>query len=315
MPEKTEIQVQAGEPRKTIHFVSGLPRSGSTIFCNVAAQNPRFHATATSGVLEILFTARNRFCELQQFQAMHEEDLDRKSVQMLRGILFGYYGDVEKPVILEKSRSWESFAEMAEEILGHKPKIVCCVRDVRAVLASFEKLWRKTSSTRQLPDEKFNANNSQAFWNAKTVEGRCISLLQPNGGVVGTAITSITEAINRGWRKSIHFLDYDELCTEPKKTMRNLYDFLEEDFFDHNFDHIEQVTYENDLVWVYKNLHKIRPKLEEPEPEPWKRVIPEELIDRLMINGKPLKTNSRFWEDLIRPVPTIRRKAEMGERE
>ena len=33
------------------HFISGLPRSGSTLLANLLAQNPRFHSTATSGIL------------------------------------------------------------------------------------------------------------------------------------------------------------------------------------------------------------------------------------------------------------------------
>jgi len=38
---------------KTVHFVSGLPRSCSTLLCNLLAQNPRVHATPTSPLHEI----------------------------------------------------------------------------------------------------------------------------------------------------------------------------------------------------------------------------------------------------------------------
>ena len=33
-----------------IHFISGLPRSGSTLFSAILRQNPRFHAMMTSPV-------------------------------------------------------------------------------------------------------------------------------------------------------------------------------------------------------------------------------------------------------------------------
>ena len=33
-----------------IHFISGLPRSGSTLLAGILRQNPRFHAGMTSPV-------------------------------------------------------------------------------------------------------------------------------------------------------------------------------------------------------------------------------------------------------------------------
>jgi len=53
----------------TIHFISGLPRSGSTLLANLLAQNPRYHSTATSGILEILFQVRNNWDKVAEFRA------------------------------------------------------------------------------------------------------------------------------------------------------------------------------------------------------------------------------------------------------
>lgn len=46
---------------KIIHLMAGLPRSGSTLMCNILNQNPRFHATSTSGILDIVLTIRNQW--------------------------------------------------------------------------------------------------------------------------------------------------------------------------------------------------------------------------------------------------------------
>ena len=40
---------QIATPR-TFHFISGLPRSGSTLLAALLKQNPRFHASMTSGL-------------------------------------------------------------------------------------------------------------------------------------------------------------------------------------------------------------------------------------------------------------------------
>lgn len=45
---------------KEIFFISGLPKSGSTLLCNILSQNPEFFVSkATSGCIEILFLIRN----------------------------------------------------------------------------------------------------------------------------------------------------------------------------------------------------------------------------------------------------------------
>src|SRR4051794_4991565 len=58
--------------RKKYCFISGLPRSGSTLLANLLAQNPRFHASATSGILDVVFGVRNHWDQLPQFQAMDD---------------------------------------------------------------------------------------------------------------------------------------------------------------------------------------------------------------------------------------------------
>ena len=38
-----------------IAFQSSLPRSGSTLLSNIVGQNPNFHVTPTSGLLDLLY--------------------------------------------------------------------------------------------------------------------------------------------------------------------------------------------------------------------------------------------------------------------
>lgn len=132
--------------QKTIHFVSGLPRSGSTLLCNLLAQNPRFHATATSAILDVMFAVRNQWDKLVEFQAAVDKAANEAAkLRVLRGILQAYYDEVTLPVIFDKSRSWLAHLELAEAVLGDKAKVLVPVRDVRDVLSSFEKLWRAKS--------------------------------------------------------------------------------------------------------------------------------------------------------------------------
>jgi hypothetical protein len=55
--------------KKTVHFISGLPHSGSSMLCNILAQNTRFQTMATSGIMNIIFYVRNNWNKLVEFTA------------------------------------------------------------------------------------------------------------------------------------------------------------------------------------------------------------------------------------------------------
>jgi sulfotransferase len=247
---------------KTYYFVAGLPRSGSTLLCNILAQNPKFHTTGTSGIMDIMFGVRNNWDNLLEFKAAPNE---HAKIRVLRGILDSFYSDVEKPVVFDKCRGWLSLLEMAETVLGQKVKVLVPVRDMRDVLASFEKLWRESAKTTQLGQESAN------YFRFQTVEGRTetwMDVSQP----VGLAYNRIRDAIARGFGDRLLLVDFDDLTNTPEKTMKIVYEFLGEPLYKHNFDHVEQVTWEDDSVHGFKGLHNIRNKVEPMEPQ-WPKVL------------------------------------------
>jgi sulfotransferase len=242
---------------KTYHFVSGMPRAGSTLLMNILAQNPRFHVTGTSGIMDVIFGIRNTWDKHVEFQASPDEDA---KLRVMRGILDSFYGNIDKPVIFDKSRGWLSLLEMAETILGQKAKVLVPVRDLREILASWEKLWRETSKTRQRVEE-------QAFYyEFQSVEGRCDVWVRGDQPI-GLAFNRIKDALQRGFRDRMHFVHFEKLTANPDKTLRAIYEFLGEEPFQHDFNDVKQVTWENDAVYGIKGLHDIRSKVEPVKPQ------------------------------------------------
>ena len=53
---------------KKLNLIAGMPRSGSTLLCNLLNMNPEFHATATSPVIDVLGNMRSTFSHNTTFK-------------------------------------------------------------------------------------------------------------------------------------------------------------------------------------------------------------------------------------------------------
>ncbi len=268
---------------KKIFFISGMPRSGSSLLCALLSQNPNLYVSGTSGILDMMLNVRNYWPKIVAFNALDPKISNTRRVSTLRGMLNGYYEDVEQPIVIDKCRQWPAHLEMAQAVLGYTPKCIITVRDVRDVLASFERKWRETKKDTQVSQEEFNQVEYE------TVEGRCNVLAMKNQ-ILGSAVNSIRDAVHRGWRKSMLFVEYDELCLNPKDTLAKIYSFLEFEGFNHNTKNVEQKVVERDEVYGWKDLHAIRAVIQPQEPQ-YPIYLPKYVSDRYA-------PEAFFWREL-----------------
>jgi sulfotransferase len=247
---------------KIHYFISGLPRSGSTLLCNILAQNPKFFVSkATSGCHDVLFNIRNQWDRLIEHQA---EGVNQDQLRNVMEATLNAYHFTDKDVIFDKGRGWLSLIEMIEFIKQDRPvKIIVPVRNISEILASFEMLWRKSTGRTQWAFE------TEDYFKAQTVEGRCeiwAGAKQP----VGLAFNRVKDALARNKGSLLLFVEMDDLTTRPLETMKRIYNFVGEEYYEHDFNNIEQVTKEDDVnVHRIPDLHKIRSKV---EPVPHKAV-------------------------------------------
>jgi sulfotransferase len=273
---------------KRIYFLAGLPRSGSTLLANILAQHPQIHVTPTSGVVDMLVQVRNGWDRNDAFQAMERKLSETVKGNVLRAMLQAYFSHVDRRICIDKNRYWAEFLEMGAELVGGRDrvKVLVTVRDLRDVVASFESLYRKTSALGQLPQE---ANMALKF---KTALGRAevfIDDAQP----VGRAYNAIRDAVTRGWKDRMHFIDYEDLTRRPRAVMEGIYGFLGEQPHEHDFEHVEQVTFEDDLVYGIKDLHVIRQKVE-PQPPSWPKVYDDAVFQSPA--WKNIENVAQFWK-------------------
>ena len=267
---------------KTIHFMSGPPRSGSSLICNILCQNPRFHASPTSGLVDVLYQIRNHWHTL----AFHKANpCQQKLNHVLAATMTAYYADIDRPVIIDRSRGWLPHVELAECLLGRKAKILVPVRPILDILASFELLYRETGKFRQPPGEAANYHLFQ------TVTGRCDYLLRGDQ-VVGGSISRLQDVVVRGLKDRLLFIDFDRLTRQPRQVFAEIYRFLDEDYYEHDFDHVEQVIQEDDDVHGYTGLHRIRSKVE-PVDSRAVQVLGQDYVEAFKSRGLSLAKGTR----------------------
>ena len=119
-----------------IHFISGLPRSGSTLLAALLRQNPRFEA-GMSGPLAGLFGAL-----LGEMSARNEYSVfidDAKRERILHGLFDNFYAECTAEVIFDTNRGWCAWMPAIARLFPDA-KVIACVRELPWVIDSIERL-------------------------------------------------------------------------------------------------------------------------------------------------------------------------------
>lgn len=264
-----------------IHFVSGLPRSGSTLLAALLRQNPRFQA-GMSGPLAGLFGAL-----LGQMSARNEYSVfidDAKRERILHGLFDNFYADSPAEVIFDTSRAWCAWMPAIARLFPDA-KVIACVRDVSWVVDSIEKLVQRNVFS---PSSIFN------YSAGGTVYTRANAIVAPDG-MVGGPYDSLKQAAYGAQRDRLLLVQYETMTADPEKTMRAVYDFIGEPYFDHDFDHVDYDVTEFDDRAGTPGLHTVRGTV---RADPRETLLPPELFNRF--------ANDAFWRDPQRAPAGLR---------
>lgn len=232
---------------RKINFIGGLPRSGSTLLTNILLQNEKFSTTATSSLLDFLLQVRDNWKKLEGHTA-YPEGQDKWKV--IKSIMENYH-NTDNEIVFDKNRGWSSHIEFVEKVTGRKAKIIACVRNLEDICSSFEKLFRNNRADGEIHGEFSNPL-------MKTIDGR-VQVWTSDEGVIGRPYVSLMDTINRGLGDRILFFQYEKMMKYPDLAFKELYDFIEEPYFRHDFENINQNIRENDAGYGWgEDLHKIQ---------------------------------------------------------
>ena len=270
---------------KTYHFMAGLPRSGSTLLSAILNQNPRFYSGPSSPVVPTILTIEQSLNQDELFLAYPKNDFARN---LIGSVLIQYYADTDKPIIFEKNRSWVSRINYIPGYFGiENPKIIYPVRDIGEILASFISMIQRNP---HIVNERVNFIDQSLIQNGIPINdhNRCQAIA--GGGILGQSLDGLKKALSEGYRANIHFVEYSDLVSNTKETMEKLYDFIEEDYFDHDFDNIQNVHQENDVqIYGFTDMHEVRKSIESTATPP-KEILPESVLNSIK--------DAEFWRQL-----------------
>lgn len=250
-----------------LYFVTGLPRSGSTLLQQLLGQNPNHYVSPTSALIEMFV---NTTLTWRQWPAFIAEGLEKVAPRVrgaLGGMLNGFYKDelAEGKIIFDKSRGWMNYIGALEDVLGREVKMIVCIRDIRGIIASFERLYQNRGF-----------DYAMLGPNMHTVENRIRTWLAVDG-MVGHPISTLRDALQGKLSDRLILLPLNYLASKPSEALANIHEALGLPDYDYEVDTVEQITHEDDYVWGQgENLHKIRGSIE-PVEEYWEEYIPEHL--------------------------------------
>jgi sulfotransferase len=258
---------------RALHFISGLPRSGSTLLAALLRQNPRIFAHMSgplAGLVKGLLDGMSASNEYSVFIS------DAQRRRILRGLFESYYGE-EYPaeVIFDTNRAWCGHLPLLQTLYPGS-KVVACVREVPWIIDSIEQLVRRNALS---PSSIFS------YQSGGTVYSRADGVANVNG-MLGHAYNALKEAFYGEHAQQLLLVQYETLVSDPQRVLAAVYDFIGESPFTHDIEHVAFDAEEFDTKAGTPGLHDVRPVV---GAKPRQTILPPDVFHRF--------ERDAFWRD------------------
>jgi len=220
--------------KSNITFLSGLPRTGSTLLTSILSQNPVVRTEGNSALCQLMWDMQVSCWNTEQMQNKPEVATD-----LIVSIPKTFYAKTQGHII-DKCRSWTLPAnlELIDKYITKSPKIIVMLRPIVDIVKSF--VFVRTMNGWENPEQGLLDEGSEPIM--RSLDG-----------------IKHSKSIDSG---QFLYLWYDDLVTNPEQTINKVYDFCDWKKFNHQFNKIKNLTPERDDLLNLIGLHDIRPKLE-----------------------------------------------------
>lgn len=238
-------------------FLSGLPRTGSTVLGTLLSQHPDLHPTRTSCVRDLLN-------QVKKFHLGESPYYDVKDPQspvwgMMRGMLYGAYEHVTEKVVVEKDRGWAEDVALIRRLTGSEPRILSPVRPIPEIIASFVLISRKIGKQSKIEDELRLAGRESNAWTLSRVIWE--KYVYANWRVFKAGYEQDPECFL--------LLNYDDIVGKPEETMGRICTYLDIPQWTPLTTGLVNPNPENDHVYGMPGLHTVKTELKRTSPPAW----------------------------------------------
>jgi hypothetical protein len=131
---------------KRYYFLVGLPRSGNTLLSSILNQNPLIHAEGNSAVCQLMWDMEVS-CNTSGQEQIKANKREKTIFDLVSSIPKIYYKDVDRPIIVDKCRTWNNPAnvDIVNRYIDCDPKFIVLIRPVNEIVISFLDLCNKNN--------------------------------------------------------------------------------------------------------------------------------------------------------------------------
>jgi sulfotransferase len=238
--------------------VTGLPRAGSTLLCQMLAQHPGIQCEGVSSPLcNLVLGVRRMVSDDQFFLAQLDRSFDSSYAHLasaMQGFLRGWNQDCAKTVVVDKNRAWLHAIELLLKI-EPEAKLIVCLRELGQIYGSIEAQHQRTiflDFIDHLADFDRFGRADMLFAKDKTIGAPMVSL---------HAVPDLPKAV----QQHLYFVRFEDLVERPTACMSHIYAWLGLAPFEINPEKLAMMgPPESDSHYHMKYLHTQSERLTKP---------------------------------------------------
>ena len=237
--------------------VTGLPRSGSTLLCQLLQHHPEIYCDGhSSPLLSVLIGLRKHVSENNFMMAQMDVDYEatyQRLLGMNRGLIDGWFGNSPEKIKVDKNRGWLKQYHLIQNI---KPetKMLVCLRNPEQIYGSIENRHKQTMLL-DFPDKL-----------ADLSEYDRADKLFASEGVVGSPLNDIAalQDFHPDTQKNIYFVIFEQLMNEPEQVMSDIFKWINVVDYSIDTNNLNTKKHESDSYYKFKYSHKTRSSISPP---------------------------------------------------
>lgn len=238
--------------------VTGLPRAGSTLLCQLLTQHPDIQCEGHSSPLcNTLLGMRRMVSDDQFFLSQLDTQFDTSYAHLasaMQGFLRGWYPPGDKKVVVDKNRAWLHAIELLLQ-LAPEAKLLVCIRELGQIYGSIEAQHQKTilvDFIDHLADFDRFGRADMLFAKDKAIGAPMISLC---------AVQDLPKEV----QQKLYFVRFEDLVAQPVRVMQTICQWLGLSAFEINPHKLTTSTHESDSHYRMKYLHRQAEKVAAPK--------------------------------------------------